>query len=84
MRYLVLLAALAGSSCAVYVPGSVVGAAEDALTGNRGRHCVPSIAKIGDRILVPDGRVGVVEKLEGETPRCRDPGHPVRAILAFS
>jgi hypothetical protein len=84
MRYFTAaLLACALQACAVYVPGAVVDATEDALTGNRGRHCVPAIAKIGDHILIPDGRIGVVEKLEGATPRCRDAGHPIRAVLVF-
>jgi hypothetical protein len=83
MRSLMAAVSLALSGCAVYVPGAVVDATEDALTGNRGRHCVPTIAKIGDHILIPDGRIGVVEKLEGSTPRCADRGHPIRAVLVF-
>lgn len=49
------LAALAAcvplSGCFVFfIPGSVVGAVSDTLTGSKGEHCVSRAAKVGDTI----------------------------------
>lgn len=83
-RYIVALGAVLALQGCVVVPGPVVGAASDAITGEEGKHCVPSIAKIGDHVRSPDGRIGVITKLETTSTRCAgDPAHPVRAVLTF-
>lgn len=83
-----LLAALALcaplSGCFIFIPGSVVGAVSDALTGDRGEHCVPRGTKVGDKINLGYNRIGTVEHVS-ETPssRCRDPLMPMRAAIAL-
>jgi hypothetical protein len=66
----------------VYIPGSVVTGATDALTGQHGNYCVPAAAKLGDRIRLPDGSYGIVEKLEGTSYRCKNEAKPIRARVA--
>ena len=83
-----LIAALLVSSqlagCFVFIPGSVVGAVSDSITGDKGEHCVSRGTVVGQRISLGFGRVGVVEHV-GKTPssRCPDPMMPMRAALAF-
>lgn len=85
IRYIVITtAALALQGCwAVFIPGSVVGATTDALTGNHGQNCITRGSQAGDRIKMNDGRIAVVEKVEGASSRCSDPNYPVRAVLSF-
>lgn len=82
---LALTACSSLSGCFIFVPGPVVGAVSDALTGDRGEHCVPRGTKVGDRINLGFNRVGVVEYV-GTTAssRCRDPLMPMRAALAMT
>lgn len=64
----------------VYVPGSMVSALSDSLTGAEGAHCVGPAAKVGDRVRLPGGGYGTVVSLSGTSIRCDD-AHPVRALL---
>lgn len=87
MRRALIAAVLASTQltgCFVFIPGSVVGAVTDSITGDRGEHCVPRGAVVGQRISLGYGRVGVVEYVS-KTPssRCPDPMMPMRAALAF-
>lgn len=66
-----------------WIPGSVVKGVGDALTGASGEHCVGRGAKVGDRITLPDGRVGTVQSLSGTSVYCERPEHPIRAALAM-
>ena len=82
-RAAVALLAAPLSGCFVFIPGSVVGAVSDAITGDRGEHCVPRGTRVGQLIDLGFNRVGTVEYVS-ETPssRCRDPMMPMRAALA--
>jgi hypothetical protein len=85
LKYIVMVGAAAMlQGCLVFIPGSVVGAATDSITGNTGQNCVAGYIRVGDKIRLTDGRVAVVEKLEGTTSRCSDPSFPVRALLKFT
>lgn len=88
MRKIATIAALAActqlAGCFfVFIPGSLIKAAGDAITGARGEHCVGRAAQVGDRITLPDGRVGTVQSLSGTSVYCDRPEHPIRAALAF-
>lgn len=89
MKVLKLAAVLAAcgalSGCFVFIPGSVVDAVGDAITGDRGEHCVPRGTKVGDRVNIGFNRIGLVEFVS-ETPssRCQDSMMPMRAALAFA
>lgn len=65
----------------VFIPGSLIEAAADGITGAEGQHCVNSEAKVGDTIKLTDGTNWKVLSLSGTSNRCRNPAHPVRAKL---
>ena len=82
MKALVLLLLLPLSGCFfVFIPGALIQAAADGLTGAEGEHCVSTIAKVGDRIGLGSGQVGTVASLSGASMRCRETGLPIRAKL---
>ncbi len=72
------------SGCFVFIPGSVVGAVTDSITGDKGEHCVSRGSVVGQRVNLGYGRIGVIEHVS-KTPssRCPDPMMPMRAALAF-
>jgi hypothetical protein len=87
MKKGLIAAALASSmlsGCFVFIPGSVVGAVSDAVTGDKGEHCVPRGTPVGERVNFGFGRIGVVDSVSA-TPssRCRDPMMPMRAAISF-
>lgn len=80
--FLVSLLALGLQGCwFVFIPGSVISAASDAVTGAEGNNCVPETAKVGTRITVPNQPTGIVKSLSGKSSRCTDPRFPIRALL---
>lgn len=82
MRSLRLLLALPLSGCFVaYIPGSMVSALSDGITGQHGQFCVASNTKTGDIIRKPDGTQGTVQSLSGHSTRCKDLMRPVRADI---
>lgn len=88
MRRAITCGALAAltqlSGCfAVFVPGSVIGKISDGITGDKGEHCVPEYAKVGERIKLLDGRIFTVVSLSGKSARCTQDGMPIRAELAL-
>jgi hypothetical protein len=86
MRLLRVLCAAAPvlllQGCFIFIPGSVVGAVSDKLTGDEGEHCVTRAAKVGDMIRLPFGGAGQVLSLSGTSMRCTNPDMPIRAKLA--
>jgi hypothetical protein len=78
----VLPAVLALQGCwFVFIPGSVIAAAGDALTGAKGQHCIGPNTKVGDLIMLPNGSKWRVESTSGTSTRCTNPEHPIRAEL---
>ena len=71
------------SGCFVYIPGSVISAVSDGITGDEGEHCVAATAKIGDAVSLPGGGRGTVVSLSGNSIRCKDNSIPIRARLSF-
>lgn len=67
----------------VYIPGSVIGAATDAISGADGEHCVGAAEKVGGRITIPAVGTGTIKSLSGTSSRCTDPRFPIRARLEF-
>lgn len=67
----------------IFIPGSVVAAVSDGITGAEGRHCLAKTAKVGDVILIPGGGTATVKSLSGPSVRCTDPIRPIRALLVF-
>lgn len=87
MRKALIAAVLASSQltgCFIFIPGPVVGAVADSLTGDRGEHCVPRGTVVGQRVDLGFNRVGVVEFVS-KTPssRCTDSLMPMRAAIAL-
>lgn len=65
----------------VFIPGSLMQKVSDGITGSEGEHCVPSSAKVGDRIAMPYGGTGEIKSLSGTSVRCTDPQRPIRARI---
>ena len=77
-----LLMTLPLSGCwFVFIPGSLIQKVSDGITGAEGEHCVGSAAKVGDRIKLQDGQIGVVQLLSGASSRCPNESMPIRAAL---
>ncbi len=76
-----MLLVLPLSGCFVYIPGSVIDATSDAITGSEGENCVNTAAKVGDLVKTSSGTMTVVS-LSGTSSRCKDPNLPIRAKLA--
>lgn len=73
---------LALSGCwFVWLPGSVVSGAADAIQGLQGQHCVATNVKVGDKVKGPDGSMWTAQKLEGTSARCTNQFMPIRAYL---
>jgi hypothetical protein len=66
----------------VWIPGNVVGAVSDTLTGSEGEHCVSRGAQVGDLIKMTYGGTWKVESLSGTSLRCSQPEFPIRAKLS--
>lgn len=72
------------AGCFVFIPGQVVGAISDTITGDKGEHCVSRAAKVGDLVRDPfTGLLYSVTSLSGTSSRCNNPAIPVRAELAL-
>jgi hypothetical protein len=81
---LLTLAAILLSGCwFIFIPGSVVGAVTDAVTGAEGNNCVGANAKAGDRVRTPGGGWATIKSVSGTSVRCTDANLPVRALLEF-
>ena len=66
-----------------FVPGQVVGAIGDAITGAKGDMCVKEGANVGDVLKSTAGNTGVIKSLSGASGRCRNPATPIRAEIEF-
>ena len=64
----------------VFIPGSVITAVGDKLTGAEGSHCVRAGSDVGNSILV-NGSVHTIQSLSGTSTRCTNPQLPIRALL---
>lgn len=65
----------------IFIPGSVVGAVSDAITGSEGDNCVGQSAKVGQIVKFADGGFGTIKSLSGTSSRCTDPIKPIRALI---
>ena len=87
MSMRIFLACLAASAllqgCIIFIPGSLINATSDAITGAEGEHCVGRGAKVGDRIRLPGGGFGTVKSLSGTSVRCSQSSTPIRAALVL-
>ena len=77
----VVFSSISLSGCLIFIPGSVVGAVTDAITGDEGAHCVPATAYAGQRVNMPYGGSGVIKSVSGKSIRCQDPEKPHRALI---
>ncbi len=64
----------------IFIPGSVTSAISDAITGDRGEHCVTRGAQVGDVVSDVAGGRWRVESVSGESIRCGS-DKPIRAML---
>ncbi len=86
MKKIVFISAMALSlqGCwLVFIPGSMIDAASDAITGAEGSSCVGAAAKVGDKVQIPAQKLGTIKSLSGTSIRCKQPEYPIRALLAF-
>jgi hypothetical protein len=85
MRALIVVSLLTLHGCVAYIPGSMIQAAGDKLSG-LGEHCINVHARVGQPVAVRDGdrmKSMRVEAITGPAPdRCRDPDVPIRARLS--
>ena len=85
MRRIALAAALIATTqlagCFIFIPGSLIRAVSDSITGAEGAHCVSSSVKVGDRINMPYGGVGEVKSLSGTSISCTSADKPIRARI---
>ena len=65
----------------IFIPGSVVSAVSDSITGDEGSHCVSESTKVGDVITMAYGGKGRIQSLSGKSIRCTNPATPVRALI---
>lgn len=65
----------------IFIPGSVVSAVSDSVTGAEGAHCVSETAKVGDRVPLPGNGRGTIKSLSGTSVRCTDTSRPIRALI---
>jgi hypothetical protein len=81
---LLLILTLSVQGCFfIFIPGSWISGASDALTGSEGANCVGANAKVGDKVRLPGGGVGTIKSLSGTSVRCTNPELPIRALLEF-
>lgn len=66
----------------VPIPGPVVGAISDTVTGQFGAWCINRTYQPGAHIRTPDGALGTVKAISGPSSRCPDPEKPIRAEIA--
>ena len=59
----VVFSSISLSGCLILIPGSVVGAVTDAITGEEGAHCVAATAYAGQRVNMPYGGSGVIKSV---------------------
>jgi hypothetical protein len=65
----------------IFIPGSVVGAITDGISGAKGEHCVGNSVKVGDKVKKSDGTVLTIKSLSGTSTRCKESDKPIRAEL---
>jgi len=64
-----------------FIPGSVISAVSDAITGNEGDNCVGQQVAVGGIVKLSNGGSARVKSLSGVSSRCPDSNMPVRAML---
>jgi hypothetical protein len=80
--FLIATASLSLQGCwAVFIPGSVISAVADSVTGAEGTHCVAANAQVGGKIKLSDGSLWTVKSLSGTSTRCTNSDLPIRAML---
>src|SRR6516162_5212248 len=77
-------ATLTGCFFFFVIPGSVTGSISDAITGAHGSNCVATTVKVGDRVRMADGSIGMVKSLSGTSSRCTNAERPIRAEIVAS
>jgi len=83
VRILLVFLLLFEGGCFVFIPGSVIDAVSDGITGDEGEHCVAAHAKVGDVVSLPGNGRGTIVSLSGKSMRCKDSSTPIRAELSF-
>ena len=66
----------------VFIPGSVIQAVGDSVTGSFGNYCVSSSAVAGNKVRTPGGGTATVDKISGPSNRCPE-ATPIRAQVTF-
>ena len=66
----------------VFIPGSLVQKATDAVTGAEGEHCVRADIKPGESIRLTSGGTGTVVSVSGKSMKCTAAVYPIRALVA--
>ena len=58
-----LLVPLQGCFWFAVIPGSLIDAASDKISGDFGNLCIPSSLQTGDKIKMPNGQTGTVTRI---------------------
>lgn len=67
-----------------FIPGSVVQATGDAISGAKGNMCVKEGLEIGHIFTSPNGNTAKVLSLSGTSSICKNPAQPIRAEIEFT
>jgi hypothetical protein len=68
----------------VFIPGSLISKAADAMSGEAGDNCIVEGAKVGDILKTDAGESGTVVAISGKSSRCTDPRRPIRATVTMN
>lgn len=68
----------------VFIPGSLIAHASDAITGDSGEHCVSRSVSPGQTIKLTTGQTEKVQSVSGASVRCQDSAYPIRAAVGVN
>lgn len=66
-----------------WIPGGLIDAASDGISGDFGNLCIPSSLQTGDKIKMPNGQTGTVTRISGTSSRCTFAELPIRADVKY-
>ncbi len=67
----------------IFIPGSLIRAVGDSITGAKGNICVKEGSKAGDILDSPAGNTATITSVSGTSAMCKDPALPIRAELEY-
>jgi hypothetical protein len=67
----------------IWVPGSLIDAASDQISGDFGNFCIPSRLQTGDKVRMANGQMATVTRISGTSSRCTFAELPIRAQVTY-